>query len=47
MDGEGRRRNAVLCELTLQLLALEGATPMWPKFQHFAVLDISCGLDTT
>ena len=24
-------------ELTLQLLALEGATPMWPKFQHFAV----------
>ena len=33
------------CELTLQLLALEGATPMWPKFQHFAV-DISCGLDT-
>ena len=21
----------------MQLLALEGATPMWPKFQHFAV----------
>ena len=34
------------CELTLQLLALEGATPMRPKFQHFAV-DISCGLDTS
>ena len=24
-------------ELTLQPLALEGATPMWQKFQHFAV----------
>lgn len=49
MDGEGwrPRRGAeeTRCELTLQLLALEGATPMWPKFQHFAV-DISCGLDT-
>ena len=32
-----RSRSARCVELTLQLLALEGATPMWPKFQHFAV----------
>ena len=34
---ERRSGGARGVELTLQPLALEGATPMWQKFQHFAV----------
>ncbi len=37
MPKERRSGGSRGVELTLQPLALEGATPMWQKFQHFAV----------
>ncbi len=40
----GAERKRARYELTLQPLALEGATPIWPKDQHFAV-DISRNWD--
>jgi hypothetical protein len=40
-EGLARRgAEGTWCEQTLQPLALDLATPMWLKFQHFAV-DIS------